>query len=364
MKKVFLFPVVALVILLQACSEKPESIKAVFKDLSVSVYASAEVKPKDYYLVYPTSAGIIEEWLVQVGDSVLKGQLIAQIENDNSVLQVESASLSAELASEKYLGKANLLKSINTEISATQQQLKVDSMNYVRLSKLQAKSIGSQVEYESGKLKYELSKSRMAGLVQRLNQTKIELKNAYLQSQKNLKSAVTQLDDFGVRSIINGKIFDIKAKSGELVNMQKPIASIGDAKTFIVEMWVDEKDISLIRMDQVFHLTLDAYPQDVFRGRISKIYPEKNYTNQSFKLEGRFDTQPGKLFAGLSGEANIVLEKKSNVLVIPQRFMLNDSTVKTAKETLIVTTGAKDMSLIEITSGIDSNTVIILPTQE
>lgn len=346
------------------CGDKQQTTHPKIKTLTLSVYASAEVKPKDYYLVYPSTPGIIEEWFVEVGDTIKKGQLIAQIKNDNSLLQVESAELSNQLATEKYKGTANMLKSIQTEIEATERQLVLDSANYARQASLWSKKIGSQTDFEASQLRYDLTKNRLVNLQQRLNQSKIELRNAYLQSQKNLKVATTQLGDFGVKSIIDGRVFDIKNKKGELVGNQQPIAAIGKNEEYIIEMWVDEQDIAKIRLNQDFYVTLDAYPQQAFKGIVSKMYPEKNNKNQSFKIEGIFKEQPDKLFSGLSGEANIVLNSKPNTLVIPQSYLINDSTVLTPNGTVSIQVGDQSMSEIEVVEGLDTNTVIILPPVE
>lgn len=357
------FPVLLIFGLMLSCSEKKQVTKPILSDLTLSVYASAEVYPKDYYLVYPNVSGVIDSWFVEVGDSVKKGQLLAQIRNDNSQVNVESAELNSELARSKYEGKASLLKSIETEIIATKQQVSLDSSQYVRHLRLRSKGVGTQVEFEAVQLRYELSKSKLSSLVQRLNQTRIELKNAYLLSQKNLKVAVTQLGDFGVQSFMDGRVFDVKNKKGELVSVQQPIASVGSSTEYVIELWVDEVDISSIRIGQKVFLRLDAYKDTVFQGIIVRMYPDKNLKNQSFKLEAKFDEKPTRLFSGLSGEANIVLSIIPNALVIPQSYLLNDSSVLTENGPVTIETGRKNMHYVSIKSGIDTNTVILLPEE-
>ncbi len=349
---------------LVSCQEVPETTSPARTTLTVSIYASAKIIPEDYYLVYPTTAGVIENWFVEVGDTVLQGQLIAQIKNDNSELQVESAELNSELAAELYKGKSNMLKSIQTEILATKRQLIKDSLNHARQANLIAKKVGSLSDFETIELQYDLTKNRLINLEQRLAQSKMELKNSYLQAQKNLKVALTQLGDFGVRSIMDGKIFDVRSKKGELVSLQQPIAAIGKGNSFIIEMWVDEQDISNVRLGQKLFVSLDAYPANAFEGFVTKMYPQKNEQNQSFKIEGKFLNNDKQLFAGLSGEASIVLSERENILIIPQSYLVNDTTVLTETGAQIINTGERNMSHVEIVSGITEETVIITPPVE
>ncbi len=361
MKKYFL-ALISGPLLLSACGEKKQTTKPSIQAFTTSIYASAEVKPLNYYLVYASSPGILEKWYVEAGDTVKKGELIAQLKNDNSQINLESAELSNQLASEKYKGKASALKSIENEIEATKRQLEIDSTNYTRLAKLWQQKIGSLSDFESAELKYDLTKNRLDNLTQRLNQSKIELKNAYLQSQKNLKVAMTQLGDFGIKAIVDGKVFDTKKNVGELVTLQEPIATIGSEKTFLIEMWVDEVDIAKVRLNQKVYVRLDAYPNQAFEASVSKIYPEKNNKNQSFKVEARFKKEPAQLYVGLSGEGNIVLNEKSGALIIPQEYLLSDSTVLTNEGALTIKTGERNMSHVEVISGLDTNTVIVHPS--
>ncbi len=347
---------------LVGCSEKKQITKPTISDFTTSVYASAEVRPENYYLVYASSPGILEDWFVEVGDTVKKGQLIAQLKNDNSQINFESAELSNQLASEKYKGKASALKGIETEIAASKKQLVIDSTNYARLAKLWQQKIGALSDLEAAQLRYDLTKNRLDNLEQRLHSSQVELKNAYLQSEKNLKVALSQLGDFGVKAVVDGKVFDTKKKVGELVTIQEPIAAIGSDKTFMIEMWVDEVDISKVRIGQKVYIRLDAYSEKAFEASVAKIYPEKNTKNQSFKVEANFNKAPKQLYSGLSGEANIVLNEKSNALILPQEFLLSDNTVLTNEGIITITAGEKNMSHVEILSGVDTNTVIVHPS--
>lgn len=343
------------------CSEKRQTTRPVVSDLTISVYASAEIVPKNSYKVFASVPGIMEEWFVEVGDTVYKGQLIAQIQNDHSSIQVESANLNYKFAFEKYKGNASLIQNIQNDIALNSQKVSQDSINYRRQSNLWSKKIGSQLDYENAKMKFDLARNQRTALFQKLYQTEQELKTAYLHSQKNLESAMNQLGDYGVRSLISGKVFAINKKRGELVSLQQEIAVIGDKSEYLISMWVDEQDISLIREGQVVFLSLEAFPEESFEGTVTHIAPQKNASNQSFKIEAVFMKQPTVLFSGLSGEANIVLREKQKVLLLPQSFMSTDSTVITNGGEVKVKTGERNLSLIEIISGIDSSTTVIFP---
>ena len=146
--------------------------------------------------------------------------------------------------------------------------------------------------------------------------------------------------------------------------MLEPLASIGSANNFIIELLVDEVDIVRISKNQEVIITLDAYNGVIFNGKISKIYPKKDARNQTFKVEAVFDNPPKVLYPGLSGEANIIIDKKENVLTIPKEYLIENNKVKTDEGLITILTGLQNMEDIEVLSGITKNTYIYKPIND
>ena len=128
-----------------------------------------------------------------------------------------------------------------------------------------------------------------------------------------------------------------------MVNTQTPIAIIGDAESFILELQVDEYDIAQIRLGQKALISMDSYKGKVYEARITKINPIMNDRSRSFTVEAVFVTQPPSLYPNLTVESNILIHTKENALTIPRNYLFNDSLVILAnKEKRKVTTGLKD----------------------
>ena len=106
---------------------------------------------------------------------------------------------------------------------------------------------------------------------------------------------------------------------------------------------------------------MDAYKDVVFKAKVSKIYPKKDERNQTFLVEALFNKPPEILYPGLSGEANIVISKKANVLTIPIAYLTSDNKVKTDDGLVFVKTGLQNMDYVEILSGISKETYIYKP---
>lgn len=331
--------------------------------MTESVYASVQIEPVNYYQVYSAASGIIEAVYVSEGDTIAIDQVLAKIVSNQSVLNIENASIGVGLAQEKYKGKETLLTNILQEIKLNAIQVSLDSLNYERQQNLWAQAIGSKFELETKEMKYKASLNAQKLLEKQYEQSKQELESNYKQSLNTLKKAKVNLADYYVKSTIAGKIYSLNKNPGELILPQESLASIGDNNEFLVKLSVDEVDIARIELGQKAFISLDAYPNQIFELVISKIYPLKDSKTQTFTLEAQFEDLPEKLFAGLSGEATILIANYKHVLWIPREYLMENDKVQTSDGEVEVVVGLKSMDKVQIISGIDSSTYLLKPNK-
>jgi HlyD family secretion protein len=126
-------------------------------------------------------------------------------------------------------------------------------------------------------------------------------------------------------------------------------------------MSVDEVVIRQIALDQTAIVSLDAYPDEVFELTIKKIYPTKDQKTQTFMVEAFFNNPPDRLFVGLSGEANIIIQKSENAIWIPNEYLFNVNMVKTPDGEVETSLGLRNMYQVQVLEGIDTSTILIKP---
>jgi multidrug resistance efflux pump len=344
-----------------SCKEKVEKTKPFLTQLTESVYTSVTIQPDDLYSVYASVSGILDKQFIEEGDIVKKGEKLFQIINDAPEINSENAKLALELAKENYKGRADILRSIEDEIRAAKLKLSNDSINYFRQKNLWEKKVGSRVELDTRKLNYDVSKNNLEALQNKLARTEVELKNQIKRAENNYRATLVNTKDFSVKSKINGKVYALFQEPGELVSPQQPLASIGSATDFIIELLIDEVDIARVKLGQKVLVNLDAYGKEIFEAKVTKIYPRKEQRTQTFKVEALFEKAPETLYPGLSGEGNIVISKRDNALIIPYEYLLEGEKVLTENGEKEVKTGLKTLENVEIISGIDTSTVILKP---
>lgn len=353
----------AFLALIGSCGDGSEKILPEKQKITESVYTSVTIQPDSLYQVYAAVSGILEDNLVEEGEVVRKGDPLLQVINSAPRLNAENAALNLRLARENYSGNNAVLKSLKDEIDAARLRLKNDSINYFRQKNLREQNIGSEVEYETRKLAYELSSNQLQVLKNQYERTRTELSTKLEQARNNYKTATINTSDFTVKSEINGTVYALYKEPGEIVNSMEPLAAVGSSDKFLVEMLVDEVDIVKLRPGQRALITLDAYGTEVFEAVLSKIYPKKDERTQTFKVEAVFKDPPETLYPGLAGEGNVVVHEKDDVLTIPKTYIMDGNKVRTENGTVEITLGLQNMERAEVLTGLAADTYILKPEE-
>lgn len=350
-------------ILMFSCGESQENIFPKKMLLTESVYASVTVQPDSLYQVYAAVGGILDQNLVEEGDVVVKGMPLAQVVNSTPKLNTENAKLSLALARQNFSGSSAILKGLEDEIQAASLTLSNDSINFFRQKRLWEQQIGSKIEFDTRKLAYELSRNKRNLLQSNYERTKNELQTQVLQAHNSFESAKINSKDFTVCSKINGKVYALLKEPGEIVTTMEPLAAVGSASNFLIEMLVDEVDIVKLAVGQLAFVTLDAYPTEVFTAKVVKIYPRKDERSQTFTVEAVFNDAPKTLYPGLAGEGNIIVAEKENVLTIPKTYVFEGNKVRTVNGILEVSLGLQNLEMVEVLAGIDEQTALLKPEE-
>ncbi len=330
------------------------------KSLTESVYASGLVKAKDQYEAFTLASGPIEEIFVKEGDTVRAGAPILKIFSDREKLSRENALLSQNYAA--IQSNQSRIRDLELSIDLAKSKKQNDSLLLVRQQTLWSKGIGTAVDLEQRTLNFQNSKTAYESALLRYQDLNREIEFNSQSASKNLSISDVVLSEYILTSKTNGMVYSILKEKGEMVSPQTPLAVIGSAGEFLLELQVDEYDISKIELNQVVLVTMDSFKDQVFEAKVTRIYPIMNSQSKSFTIEAIFTKAPSKLYPNLTLEANIVTQVKSETLVIPRNYLwLDDRVITEGGDTIPVKVGIKTYQFAEILEGIDEKTPLILP---
>lgn len=354
------FQLLLLAVLFSACQQNKDVIKPITSGITESVYASGIIKSKDQYQAFSTASGIIKEVYVEEGDTVQTGSPIMLITSESQRLSKANAELAAVLSDFKSnQGKLNEAK-LQEELALN--KMKNDSLLYFRQVALWQQQIGSKIELEQRQLSYENSKTAWYSAKVRREDLSRQLAIAEKQASNNIGIAASLGGDYVLKSEMPGKVYFLFKSKGEMVSPQTPVAVIGSANEFIIELQVDENDIARIEPGQKVLITMDAYKGKVFEALVSRVLPMMDERTKSFTVEAVFLKTPDKLHPNTSLEANIIVREKKNTLLLPRNYVKNDSLVNRKEGGMTsVKTGMKDYQYIEILSGLSADDEILKP---
>ncbi|MCS5488847.1 efflux RND transporter periplasmic adaptor subunit [Algoriphagus limi] len=344
-----------------SCSNSEETaISPQIQSITESVYASGNIKAVNQYEAYAIGTGPIQEIFVKEGDVVNEGDPILAVYNERERLSRENAELAQAFAD--YQENQSKLRELQLAIDLAKSKFQNDSLLYARQKKLWEQNIGTEVEFEQRKLTYENSKNNYESALIRYGDLKREIEYNSKSASKNLAISRVLESEFVVKSKIHGKVYALPKEQGEMVGPQTVVAVLGDEKDFIMELLVDEYDISKIALDQLVIIRMDSYVDQTFEGKVTKIYPLMDTQSKSFTVEAVFTKSPPVLYPNLSLEANIITAQVENALVIPRNYLLNDEKVILEEgDTIVVKVGLKNFEFAQILEGLNQDQQLIKP---
>lgn len=347
--------------LIQACNGE-KTVNPVEKKLVEAVYASGKLIPANDYKIYALVDGTVTQRPVTEGDSISIGQLLFTIDNTTQQAQTATAGTAFSLAKENYGDNSPVLLDLKAQLASLQIKLADDSLNFVRQKLLLAQKSTTQVEYDKAKLRFETSHNDLRAATDRYAKTRNQLKLDY-ENAKNQLSINNQLSNYyDIKSSINGLVYELYKKPGEVVRRYEPVAAVGNKGSFYMQLWVDEQDIGKIQLGQEVAVSMDLYKGQTFKAKITKVYPVLNEQNQSIRVDAEFINAPLGLIANAIVEANIIVGQKDKVLTLPKQYITGDSVKLKGQDKYVhIKKGLESTDEVEITEGLTHDSEVVIP---
>ncbi|MFE3848470.1 efflux RND transporter periplasmic adaptor subunit [Flavobacterium sp. LB3P45] len=360
-KSISLFYLLLIAIL--SCSKKEnQETKPTLGNVTESVYASGVIKAEGQYTVFSTVNGTLQKINVTSGESIHKGQSLFELESEKADLNTENARLAYQLSQQSNSFIQDKIAEMEMKVQSARDKLTLDESIYNRNTVIKNQGGISEVDFERVELAFKSSKVNYEATKKQLAQLKIQLKNDQNRNNINLKISQKSQNDFTIKSALSGELFDVLVKEGALITTQVPLAIIGKADSFLLELEVDENDMVRVNIGQQALVTMDSYRGQVFEATIDKIYPIMQQRSRTFKIEAHFVNPPKKMYPNLTTEANIVIKTKKNAMTIPKSYLIQDRYVLVNKdEKRNVKIGLSDYQKVEILEGLKAEETIYKP---
>jgi HlyD family secretion protein len=350
-------------------------------DLAKSVVATGKVTPITKVEVKSKASGIVKKLLVDYGDRVKKGQLLAQLDKIEIEAQVASSQAALEAA------QANLKSS-----QADFERAKVDAEGpdvpllkraYDRATGMAKDGVVSasalddaEKNYEMSLNKQNVSKAQVTVLKAKIAQSQAQV----AQDQANLTQLHEQLSYTDIISPLDGIVLSRDVEMGDAVSSILVLGSsatlvmtLGDTSEVYVKGKVDESDIGKVYLGQPARIKVESFKDKTFNGKVTKISPmgvEKDNVT-TFEVRVSIQNPGGELKAEMTANAEIILEEHKNVLQIPEGAIIYDKDKKASvevpdpkgkegKDKVAVNIGISNGAKTEVLSGLKEGDQVVL----
>lgn len=309
-------------------------------DLVTKTVATGKVIPRREIAIKPQVSGIISELFVEPGDHVKKGDLIAKVKIIPDMVALNGA--------ESRLKKAEL-------------QLEDAKLVYERQKKVYNQGVIPEAEFQKYRIEYNAALEEVEAAENNLQLVK-----------EGITKKSGEISNTLIRSTIEGMVLDVPVEVGTSViqantfNEGTTIASVADMGEMIFEGKIDETEVGKIKEGMKLELTVGAIENERYDAFLEYISPkgtEENGTVQ-FEIKANVNLKENTFIrAGYSANADIVLDRRDSVMVIPEGLISferdSDSAyveVETSPQVFekrYIETGLSDGINIEILSGLE-----------
>ena len=183
-------------------------------------------------------------------------------------------------------------------------------------------------------------------------------------AELSLQNKYDQLQDYTIKSPIAGTIIEKNYKEGDTLEAGKALCTIFDLSYLTMTLNVDELDISQVQVGQKVNVTVEALPDKVYEGSVTKVNINGTTANgvTSYPVTIRIDETEG-LLPGMNVQANITVSSKTGVVAIPVKALSrgNRVLVKTdaaAGQAEGETGAPQGFAYVEVTPGISDGEYI------
>jgi len=337
-KKKYLLPIVIIFIVLlvggfifyrwkgqNGLNQKFRTIKVERGEISTTVTATGTINPVTTVLVGSQVSGTIKALSADFNSRVKEGQIIAQIDPAIFQAQVDQAKANVLNAQASLLNAQSNLQSAQANVAKSQVAVVDTKRTLERNRPLMERNVIAQATMDIAQTNYDSAVAQEEAAKAQLESAKAQVESAKAQIEQTkaaLKLAETNLRYTTIRSPVHGTVISRNVDVGQTVaaSLQAPtlFTIAKDLTQMQVDANVSEADIGRVAVGQEASFTVDAYPERMFRGRISEIRnaPMTIQNVVTYDVVHQVDNKDLKLKPGMTANVSILVAHKEGVLKI------------------------------------------------
>ncbi len=350
-------------------------------DLARSVVATGKIQPLAKVEVKSKASGIVKQIFVHYGDRVRQGQVLVELDKEELQARVREAKASLMAAQAALESAEASYTRDQAEAEGTDLPFLKSAMERARQLNLEGLIAKSLLE-EAEKI-YQVALNKQTVALRNVAVTRAEVARAkaqVAQGQAIRERAEEDLRNATIVSPMDGLVLSRNVEVGDAVSsilvlgsQATLILTLGDVSSVYVLGKVDEADIGKVYLGQSARIVVESFKDKKYAGSVTKISPlgvEKDNVT-TFEVRASIQNPDGELKANMTANAEIILEEKKGVLIVPEAAVIYDKDRKTflevpdsrsekGKSKIAVKLGISNGVKTELVEGLKSGDKVVL----
>ena len=347
------------------------------------VSTNGKVEPIHNFEAHAPIATTVKRLLVKEGDHVRKGQLLAQLDDDDirsraARAQAEVKAAAADENALKTGGTQEEVITLNSQLIKAHNARDAAQHSLDSLRKLQQDGAASAGEVRQAEETLQRAQADLNLLEQKQKERYSQPEVAHIQAQAAQAQAAYDAaeDALGkstVRAPFDGIVYSVPVKEGAFVQDGDLLLQEADLSHVLVRAFVDEPDVGRLQVGQKVEIIWDAIPNRVWNGAVDtvpstvKMHGNRNVGEATCLI----DNQDLRLLPNINVGVTIVVAEHKDVLTLqrdalrmdeskPYVYRIVDSHVKRQS----IEFSLQNLTRVEITSGLSAGDTVALPAEE
>jgi len=262
---------------------------------------SGALEARAQFVVAPKVGGRVERIYVNLADTVERGQVVAELDNDEYVQAVAQARANLEVAEANVAGAKSALDIATRELERTRR--------------LRERGIASESQFDTARANQLEKKSQLEVTKALVSRARSALRTADI--RLGYTKVTADWGDATERRIVAERYVD----EGETVSANAPLLRIVEIDPVIAVVFVTERDYALLSTYQPAVLGTDAFPGKRFEGRIERIAPIFREATRQARVELTVSNGELLLKPGMFIRATVVLDRIEDATYVPEQAL-------------------------------------------
>lgn len=284
----------------QAANDKPipVEVQEVRKGLIEQLQLfSGSLEAPARVMVSPKVSGRITKLLVDISDEVTRGQVVAELDNDEYQQAVAQAEAGVAVA--------------QATLTEAESRLKITKRELERLETLSKRGIASDAQLDEAR--GNLLRSDAAVQVAKAQLLRDQSSLATAKIRLNYTRVTADWTDGDAKRVLAERMVEV----GDTVAANTPLVSVVELNPIQAVITVTEVDYRFLKVDQRVSLRTDAYPGETFEGRISRLAPVFDEASRQARVELIINNEDQRLKPGMFVRAAIILDRDEQATIAP-----------------------------------------------